>query len=200
MGYAHMHDFTHYLKESGAPLTATGPDVQALWAKSPMHAVTARQHRPTAAAAAMPSLVPAGLGAEAHVEAAQQVGHPFADMPPLELDLEFVVKAYTAMGPAVAKRRKTNSRLLHKFAKALRELDNHALRLRRTKIERIPGVKPVMAAFLIALIQWPDTGPDTPHRWLRTHWPHRPSRNLSTHPREISGRQSPDDPGRATAG
>ena len=39
--------FQRYLKEKGAPESLTGPDIQALWSKAPMHAAVGKQHRPS---------------------------------------------------------------------------------------------------------------------------------------------------------
>ena len=77
-----LRSYERYLRDIGAPATATGPDVQALWAKSPLHAAAGRQHRPWSAAVALPSLVPADIGPDAHIQAALEVQHPFAGDPP----------------------------------------------------------------------------------------------------------------------
>ena len=72
-----LTDFMEYLASVAAPRTATGPDIQALWAKSPMHAAAGRQHRPSQSALAACNLVPPGLGPTAHMAAAQEAQHPW---------------------------------------------------------------------------------------------------------------------------
>ena len=148
--------FEAYLRSVGAPSSATGPDIQALWSKSPMHAAAQRQHRPSVAAAAMPSLVEGGNGPEAHLAGACCVEHPFARDPEIELDLAFVIDAYAHRGEQVARIREQRMRLLRRIAAALRELDDYARAQRTLSVPGAPGVAPVMAAFVVELLKWPD--------------------------------------------
>ena len=102
---APLDDFLDYLQQTGAPATATGLDVQALWSKSPMHAAAAKQHR-LSTAQIDDGLVQPGGGPAAHASEARRVEHPFARDPPLERDLRFVVQMYAKLGLQVGKHRK----------------------------------------------------------------------------------------------
>ena len=51
-------NFEGFLRRTGAPKTATGPDIQALWSKSPMHAAVAKQHRPSVAQGSQDRIFP----------------------------------------------------------------------------------------------------------------------------------------------
>ena len=64
-----------------------------------MHAAVGKQHRPCTAADAAPSLLPPQLSPVEHMDAACKLQHPFAALPPLELDVQYAVQAYAVMGP-----------------------------------------------------------------------------------------------------
>ena len=57
-----LNNFSMYLERVGAPATATGPDLQALWTKSPMHAAVGKQHRPSTANAVHPPISKNSIG------------------------------------------------------------------------------------------------------------------------------------------
>ena len=82
-----FQDFPAYAEATGASLITLVPDVQALWSKSPMHAAIGHQHRGDTPAQRQPNLSGRGLDPEAHVAAARQLKHPFAEAPQTELDL-----------------------------------------------------------------------------------------------------------------
>jgi hypothetical protein len=149
-------NFGLYLTETGAPPTATGPDLQALWAKSPAHAAAGKQHRPSAAAAAMPSLVEEGLGPQQHQEKAQEVAHPFQEDAPIERNLLFAIIATARLGPTVKTRRKRRMKLLRQISEALKELDDHAKAQRHVRVATAPGLAPMMVAYMVVLLAWPD--------------------------------------------
>ena len=151
-----LQHFDRFLSDRGAPHGMTGPDIQALWAKSPMHAAVARQHRPSTSVSGEPNLVAPNLGPRKHVEAAQGIVHPFAYDPPLELDLQFSVAAYVALGLNVAEAREKNLIALRRLAGSVKELDDLARTWRPTSIPGAPGVRPVFAAVLVVLLRWPD--------------------------------------------
>ena len=48
-------------------------------------------------------------------------------------------------------------RTLKKVARALREMDDYALTKRHAGVEGAPGIRPVVTAFLVVLLRWPDT-------------------------------------------
>ena len=153
-----LRRFERYLTAIGAPPSATGPDLQALWAKSPMHAAVGRQHRPGMAAEAAPSLLPASLAPEDHLAAAVRLKHPFAEQPPLELDMRYAVGAYEALGPLVKRERSANEETLRAIFRALQPLDEALLSLRPVSIEGASGINPAATAFLVVLLRWPDVG------------------------------------------
>lgn len=148
--------FGDYLQQSGAPGTATGPDIQALWAKSPMHAAVGRQHRPSTSGQAAPNLVEHGIGPERHAAEAQKLEHPFAAPPPLELDMKFVVDAYCALGLRIDDLRKRNIKLLKRLGRAVEEVDRLALACKHCKIEGVAGIRPAFIAVLVVLLRWLD--------------------------------------------
>ena len=161
MAYIDHHeltDFQAYLAATGAPASATGPDIQALWSKSPMHAAAGKQHRASGTVAAQTNLVESGLGPHGHVTAAMHVTHPFAADPVLERDLLFVIEAYAHIGPAIEARRRRRLHVLRKIARATKPLDVHALAQRHTAVADAPGLKPVFVAFLVIMMRWPDQG------------------------------------------
>ncbi|CAK0873242.1 unnamed protein product, partial [Prorocentrum cordatum] len=151
-------DYPDYALRQGAPPGALGPDLQALWAKSPMHASVEHQHRPTMASAAAPNLLDWGIGPEEHEARAVLLDHPFSRDPPVESDLQFVVDAYVANGPRVSRVRRRRLEVLQRTAAALHKLDEFSLRLRHTYLDSAPGVRPVYCAFLVVLTGWPDVG------------------------------------------
>ena len=124
-------NFREYLNETMAPPTATGPDLQALWTKSPAHAAAARQHRPSAAGVEV-HLIDPGVGPEEHMQQARRIQHPFANDPPLERDLKFAVQAWATVGPNVTAHRRKRMRILQRLSRAVRELDDYALTQRHT--------------------------------------------------------------------
>ena len=150
--------FQAYLAAEGSPPTATGPDILALWAKSPLHAAVARQHRPSGARDAFASLVEGGQGPQAHAAAARDLAHPFADEPAIERDLRYAIEASASMGPAVEGSRDERLAVLRSISRAVRPLDQELLARRHESIEGAPGVRPVFVAMLVALLAWPDTG------------------------------------------
>ncbi|CAK0906141.1 unnamed protein product [Prorocentrum cordatum] len=153
-----LSNFDAFLREAGAPPTMKGPDIQALWSKSPMHAAAARQHRPSASDRALPGLVEHGVDPDEHVRMALLLSHPFAAPPSLELDLQFAVYANASLGPRVRDQRRHRRKLLVRLAAALRPLDEFALQQRHVSIAGAPGISPVFAAVLVVLLDWPDTG------------------------------------------
>ena len=134
-----------HLKRSGAPPSATGPDLQALWQKSPWYAALAREHRPSMAGSALPSLVPPGLTPRQHMRAAAELEHPFARSPPLEADLQYVVGAYAARGPDVQELRAAAWRSLSSLAEAVSPMDDYLRDLRHVQIRDAPGLAPAFA-------------------------------------------------------
>lgn len=159
-----LHFFDRHLRKCGAPLSMTGPDIQALWAKSPMHAAVARQHRPSAAVSGEPNMVQPGLGPQGHIDATRGLEHPFARDAPLEVDLQFVTEAYVALGLDVVKPRQRALAALGRLAEAVSCLDDAARAWRPIAIDGAPGVRPVFVAVLVTLLRWPDT--DLPMRLI----------------------------------
>ena len=150
--------FQRHLEAQGASPTATGPDIMALWAKSPLHASVAKQHRPSGARESLPALVEGGQGIEAHIEAAANAQHPFAAEPVLERDLLYAVEAYGAMGPAIREARDDRLEVLRSISRAALPLDRALLSARHVSIEGAPGARPMFVAIVAALLAWPDTG------------------------------------------
>ena len=109
-----LTNFESCLDSIAAPSSAAGPDLQALWSKSPMHAAVAKQYHPSASSASMPNLVAQWIGPEAHQRAAFQFEHPFNEDPRLELELRFAVQAYANLGPRVKECRETRWKMLRK--------------------------------------------------------------------------------------
>ena len=148
--------FEAFLTTTGAPPTATGPDIQALWAKSPMHCAVEKQHRPSMSAIAPDGLLPRGQGPDLHVEMAKQLDHPFATDPPLERDLLFAVEANVRLGPNIRTHRKKRLRIFERIADATSELDDALRQKRPVSIKGIPGPAPMFVAILVVLFKWPD--------------------------------------------
>ncbi|CAK0895584.1 unnamed protein product, partial [Prorocentrum cordatum] len=137
---------------------ALGPDVQALWMKSPMHASAAHQHKPSTSELAAQNLVDWGVGPQRHEELSALVQHPFARDPLVESDLQFVVDAYVANGPRIESLRRARLRLVLRVARILSPLDERVLAQRHVRLQGAPGVRPVHIAFMVALMGWPDKG------------------------------------------
>ena len=153
-----LYDYHDYVKRSGAPEGALGPDVQALWMKSPMHASVEYQHKPSTSELAAPNLLDWGIGPQQHEELSAQLRHPFAQDPPVEADLQFVIDAYVANGPRIQSLRRARLRVVERVARALRPLDAWVLARRHVQLRGAPGVRPVYIAFMVALMGWPDKG------------------------------------------
>ena len=152
-----LTNFSSYLAQTGAPGTATGPDIQALWSKSPMHAAVGKQHRPSTSYVAQDRLVARGVGPERHVAAAQQLPHPFAADPPTERDMAFAVEANVRIGPNVKQHRRKRLRILQGIAKATDRLDEYLRDRRPIALEATRGPAPMFVAVMVVLLRWPDT-------------------------------------------
>jgi len=151
-------DYREYCRRDGAPASATGPDVQALWDKSPMHAAVQHQHRASHAGSSAPNMIDWGVKPLEHERQARLLQHPFAADAPLEMDLRFAVDAYIALGPRINRARVARMRLLQKVAKALEGLDSFLLLQRHISLPGAPGVRPAYTAFIVILLEWPDKG------------------------------------------
>ena len=148
--------YEEYLQASGAPLTARGPDVQALMAKSSKAWAMGKQHRPSAAHGETTPMVMPGCGPVEHVRLAKGLDHPFAQPPVLELDLQFVVETYAHLGPLVRRARATRLSVLRDMALATQNLDDAIRSRRHVSIPGMLGVRPVFTALMVVLLGWPD--------------------------------------------
>ena len=79
--------FQVYLREHVGPKRSDGSRFPSALAKSPMHAVVAKQHRPSVVGNALSNLVERGVGPAEHIHRATALKHPFHRDTPLELDL-----------------------------------------------------------------------------------------------------------------
>ena len=153
---ASILNFEDFLEHTGAPPTATGPDIQALWCKSPMHAAVGKQHRPSVAQMAQERMIPRGVGPERHAELASQLAHPFAADAPIERDLRFAVEANVRIGLNIRRCRRRRLRVLEKIAAATAELDEHLRSRRPVSLDGVPGPAPMLVAVMVTLLRWPD--------------------------------------------
>ena len=79
-----FRDYREFTRRDGAPESYSGPDLLALWNKSPMHASVAHQHRATQSVLAAPNLLDWGLAPKEHEAQAKRLTHPFAGSPPVD--------------------------------------------------------------------------------------------------------------------
>jgi len=153
-----LSGFHEFLRRTRAPATATGPDIQALWCKSPMHAAVGKQHRPSTSSNAPATVIPRGVKPEGHVRMASELQHPFAQDAPLERDLLFAVEANVRLGPNVRRHRRRKLRVLEQIASATAGLDDYLRKRRPVALDNAPGAAPMFVAVMVILMRWPDEG------------------------------------------
>ena len=155
-------NFEDYLSRTGAPKTATGPDIQALWSKSPMHAAVAKQHRPSVAQGSQDRMIHRGVGPDEHVMQARVLEHPFAAAVPLEHDLRFAVEANVRIGLNIKKHRRRRMRIIERIPEATQTIDDKLRKARPVALVGMRGPSPMFVAVMIAIMKWPDV--DLPSR------------------------------------
>jgi hypothetical protein len=82
--------------------------------------------------------------------------HPFRQEPRLEIDLQYGVDCYAALGPQVRTVRRQRLGVLRAIAAAVEPIDQRLLARRHVRIDCAPGVRPMFAAMMVVLLDWPD--------------------------------------------
>ena len=151
-----LQQYDAYLASRGAPASMRGPDVQTLMSKSPQSWAQAKQHRPSTSPQGGPPLVDMGCGPDRHAEQALALPHPFRREPVLEIDLQYGIDCYASLGPQVRVVRRQRLGVLRAIAAAVEPIDRCLLARRHVRIDGAPGVRPMFAAMMIVLLDWPD--------------------------------------------
>ena len=99
-------------------------------------------------------LVDTNLSADEHLAAASQLPHPFAQSVCLEKDLQFAVRAATALGLEAAAERDVAYLQVRKLIRATQPLDVHLLKQR--PVHHVQGMCPAAFAAIISILKWPD--------------------------------------------
>ena len=95
-----------------------------------------------------------GLTPLEHVAHASRLLHPFHHTVRLETDLRFAIDACVHLGLEVGLVRETLFTELRRFSQITAPLDSQLLAAR--PVHHVPGMKPALIDFMIALLQWPD--------------------------------------------
>ena len=147
--------FKAYAAEVKCKQAPFGPDIEALHAKANIYAAAGRQNKMAGSRNTNAALLPVDLDAEEHVAEAMSLSHPFNASPRLEMDLDFALQNAVRLGPAAATWRSKQMSKLRSIARATAKLDEAFLAIRHCK--HVAGMKPVWAAVMIVLLDWPDT-------------------------------------------
>eukprot|EP00971_Amphidinium_carterae_P350273 6491465-Amphidinium_carterae.1 len=148
--------FHQFASLMARPQEVHGPDLTSLTSKASLHLGAHNQYRAHGSSRAFAPILPGGLDKDQHIAAAQQVRHPFATPPALELDVHFVIRVMTHFGLSITSWRRHQESTLRALWRACAPLRKHAQRL-RPKTHKW-GMCPVMFAAAVVLFRWHDCG------------------------------------------